>query len=326
MVITKIEKEERVIELYRHGKTIREIAKEVHMSFGDISSIIKKHTGEDKDKEKTISKYTQAIKLYSQGRTPVDVVIELDLSPDEATRVYREFWKLKNLEQLDAVYEEMENEMPSILKLVRLMKDEGLFEWDIIELLKHARQLSSLSLLVDLRIKKNKELENQSQKITLRFYKSQENAKKLDKYLEEHQPELDEIEEKIDSKTKYLKHVEDTIVDLINGEDYAKINEIIERKVNSLLSQKNDLLIASVATAFLAIRNDPEKDVLTHYCDYYHNPRNNFGDANDAESRQNNFGIFIQTHHKQLLETTDMLRDKILKTVQSQILSSSPKQ
>ena len=63
------------------------------------------------------------------------------------------------------------------------MKDEKLFEWDIIELLKHARQLSSLSLLVDLRIKENTELENQSQKITLRLYKSQENAKKLDKYL-----------------------------------------------------------------------------------------------------------------------------------------------
>jgi DNA invertase Pin-like site-specific DNA recombinase len=43
---TKAEKENRVIELYEQDKTYREIVKEVHMSLGDISSIIKRHTGE----------------------------------------------------------------------------------------------------------------------------------------------------------------------------------------------------------------------------------------------------------------------------------------
>jgi DNA-binding NarL/FixJ family response regulator len=42
MQLNKTEKEKLVIELYNKGKTIREIAKEVHMSFGDISIIIKK--------------------------------------------------------------------------------------------------------------------------------------------------------------------------------------------------------------------------------------------------------------------------------------------
>jgi cytidylate kinase len=325
MVIIKIEKEKRIIELYKQGKTIREIAKEVHMSFGDISSIIKKHTGEDKYKEKTISKDTQAINLYSKGRTPVDVVIELDMSSDEATRIYREFWKLKNLEQLDAVYEEMENEMPSFLKLFRLMKDEGLFELDIIELLKHSRQLPSLDLIVKSRIKEKENLDNQNQKITLRFYKSQENAKKLDKYLEEHQPELDKLKEYISSESKRLRHTQDMIRDLMNGEDYTKINGMVERKVNSLLGQKIDLLMASVVTALLAIRMDPEKDVLIHYSDYFNNPRNNFGGTNNEETRQINFETFIQTHHRHILETANMLHDKILKTVQSQMLPSSPK-
>ena len=67
------------------------------MSFAAIISIIKKHTGKDKDKEKTTSKDTKAIKLYSQGKSPVDVVIELDLSPEKAKGVYREFWMLKDM-------------------------------------------------------------------------------------------------------------------------------------------------------------------------------------------------------------------------------------
>ena len=40
--LNKFEKEKRVIELHKQGKTIKEIAKEVHMAFRDISKIIKK--------------------------------------------------------------------------------------------------------------------------------------------------------------------------------------------------------------------------------------------------------------------------------------------
>jgi transposase len=39
--LNKFEKEKRVIELHNQGKTIREIAREVHMSFRDISNLIK---------------------------------------------------------------------------------------------------------------------------------------------------------------------------------------------------------------------------------------------------------------------------------------------
>ena len=44
------QKEETVIELYLEGKTIREIAKIVHMSFSDIGEIIRKYN-EQKEKE-----------------------------------------------------------------------------------------------------------------------------------------------------------------------------------------------------------------------------------------------------------------------------------
>ena len=43
-MLSRTEKEQRVIELYQQGKTIREIAQDVHMSFADIGSIIRKVT------------------------------------------------------------------------------------------------------------------------------------------------------------------------------------------------------------------------------------------------------------------------------------------
>jgi hypothetical protein len=78
MTLNKTEKEQRVIELYQQGKTIREIAREVHMSFGNIGSIIRKgnRTEEDDNKPKeqqdklpltTLSKDSQAFKLFSEG-------------------------------------------------------------------------------------------------------------------------------------------------------------------------------------------------------------------------------------------------------------------
>ena len=81
MQLNKTEKEKLVIELYNKGKTIREIAKEVHMSFGDISIIIKKFTGEWHDKEEkdekskiaSSSTVTQSLYLFSQKKTPLEV-------------------------------------------------------------------------------------------------------------------------------------------------------------------------------------------------------------------------------------------------------------
>ena len=42
MVLIRQERERLVIELYNQGKTIREIAKEIRMSFRDIGIILKK--------------------------------------------------------------------------------------------------------------------------------------------------------------------------------------------------------------------------------------------------------------------------------------------
>ena len=45
--LNKHQKKALVIQLYEQGKTRRQIAEVVHMSFKDIADVIKKHTGED---------------------------------------------------------------------------------------------------------------------------------------------------------------------------------------------------------------------------------------------------------------------------------------
>jgi intein-encoded DNA endonuclease-like protein len=82
------EKEEYVIRLCKENKSFREIAKIMHMSFRDIGAIINKWKErergelEENDDIKSKSKTTQAIKLFSEGKNTVDVVIALDLPAD----------------------------------------------------------------------------------------------------------------------------------------------------------------------------------------------------------------------------------------------------
>jgi hypothetical protein len=49
LMLTRQEREQAVLDLYNQGKTIREIAKELRMSFRDIGTVLKK---EEKEKER----------------------------------------------------------------------------------------------------------------------------------------------------------------------------------------------------------------------------------------------------------------------------------
>ena len=78
-------------------------------------------------------KATQAYKLFSEGKTPVEVAIRLNLSEKEATRFYTEYWRLKRLYNLYHLYQESKGNLSYILKLCRIAKRQGItadnIEW-----------------------------------------------------------------------------------------------------------------------------------------------------------------------------------------------------
>jgi transposase len=112
VILNKKEKEELVIKLYKDGKAIREIAQQAHLSFGTIGKIIRRLNGvEDNETRsadmKNKSKSTQALALFLQGKRPVEVAIELDLSASEIEEMQQEFWVLNKLDELALVYLEI---------------------------------------------------------------------------------------------------------------------------------------------------------------------------------------------------------------------------
>ena len=151
--MNRTEKEQYVIRLYKENKSTREIAELVHMSFRDIGAITKKvklkvHGERDQLKDDDIeskSKTTQAIKLFSEGNSPVEVAIELDLPTDQVLAIYREFWELEGMYGLAQICE-AKYDLHDLLRLHRIAKVRGMEKDDIItafELIKH-NQLEAL--------------------------------------------------------------------------------------------------------------------------------------------------------------------------------------
>jgi transposase len=140
---TREERERLVIELYNQGKTIREIAKEVRMSFRDIGAILNKAVeekteGSKEEEQQQLSLSAQAYKLFSEGKTPLEVAIALNLKESEATKYYKEYWKLKQLHNLNMVYEETKDDIEPFLRLYRLSKAAGMSARHVTNLLKIA--------------------------------------------------------------------------------------------------------------------------------------------------------------------------------------------
>src|SRR5215207_7736292 len=125
MLLTRQEKEKLVIDLYNQGKTIRDIAKEVRMSFRDIGAILKKESGEMEEKQdikKSLSPSAQAYRLFSKDKTPIEVAISLNLSEVETTKYYEEYLDLNQMHDLRMVYDEIGDEIVHFLKLYTLSK------------------------------------------------------------------------------------------------------------------------------------------------------------------------------------------------------------
>jgi transposase len=137
-IMTRQERERLVLELYyNQGKTICEIAKEARMSFQDIGIILNKvienkieasQEQQDIDKAKQnheqeqqhLSISSQAYKLFSDRKTPLEVAIALNLRESEATKFYKEHWKLKQLHNLSMVYEELRGDIEPFPKIIQI--------------------------------------------------------------------------------------------------------------------------------------------------------------------------------------------------------------
>ena len=145
MLLSKKDKEKRVIELANQGKTTREIAKEVHVSLKTIQQILNKTTGDDKaEKEQRLkdkSEYAQAFKMFKDGLPLADVAIELDIESSTVLCYHEDYLKLVNMGKMVTICKELKDDLPLFLRLYRRIKKERLSKPELDILLKNPKLL-----------------------------------------------------------------------------------------------------------------------------------------------------------------------------------------
>ena len=96
------------------NKSTREIAEEARMSFRDIGAILDKAEEEketSKEQAEKMSQSTQAYKLFSEGKSPVQVAIALNIQEPEVAKFCVEYWKLVQHHSLSRIYEEIKDDI-----------------------------------------------------------------------------------------------------------------------------------------------------------------------------------------------------------------------
>ena len=281
MDLTVKEKEKYVLKLRDEHKTYRDIAHELLMSPREISKILKKANGEIEEKERkkiVLSNTAKALQLYKKGKSPTDVAIKLDLSPQEAQSLYLNYLSLNNLHHFIETFKQFDNNsLQDIIILYHLMKEEGIGKKEIAEAIKMNNDLPIIKeeyhdisdRLNDLRkerdfylldnnllISKNCELNNE-----YNFLLSKVESKSR-------------ILELTDNELNKKRELLDTIK---NSKEYAILKNKIEEQINDILNQKKDFFKLAVTTIVDIIKEDPDKEILINNILYPNeNPQSGF--------------------------------------------------
>ena len=64
----------------------------------------------------------KALRMFKNGKKPIEVAIELDMSASEVEELQQEFWALNQLHELGFLFNEIKNYLPSFIKLFNLLK------------------------------------------------------------------------------------------------------------------------------------------------------------------------------------------------------------
>ena len=156
--LNKFEKVQKVTELHKQGKTIRQIASIVRMSFRDISKIIKAYEKkiklESNKKENNISSQkikkpsisSLAFQLFRDGTKLTDVAIDLQIPAKQAVKLWVQFLKLERIHECYEFYKLFQYEIPQLLTISSFFRQNTVNITNIANILKETRDIYHLQL------------------------------------------------------------------------------------------------------------------------------------------------------------------------------------
>jgi ABC-type phosphate transport system auxiliary subunit len=187
------------------------------MSLRDISFILKKGqvnhgivtimdngNNNSNNNKPANEKSTQAYKLFSEGKRPVQVAIELNLREGQVNKLYREFWKLKRVDKLYEIYPQIEHCLPSFLKLHKALKKRGL----------NPDNVDEFAYAIEIGIVKLPELQGRYQNLQGKVLGIQQQKQRLERHCQDIQRRIMELPETQDILQQSFDSLADKVNDL----------------------------------------------------------------------------------------------------------------
>ena len=155
--LNKFEKQDLILRLLKEGKTYREICHIAHVSPRDIKPIAKEYErkkrletkkGKENNQYGQIKKHSlssRAFRLFSDGKKPTEVVIELDIPPEKVEKLWSQFLKSERMEECYDFFQMCQDNIPTFLTIENFMKRNNLSGPDIANVLSKANSVYNLN-------------------------------------------------------------------------------------------------------------------------------------------------------------------------------------
>jgi DNA-binding CsgD family transcriptional regulator len=324
------DRRKRIIDLYfNQHKTYAQIAQIEHISPRDIHAIIKEEEARRqkyKDQQQRQELSSKAYKLFSEGKTPVQVAIELNLPASKVSTLYRVYWRLKRLHKLNSVYEELGDDgIGDFLKLHKLSKKEGVGREQVIKLLQFADGdntfgLSQLEKWRKWLIDKIHELDMQIERSKNYLHRLNDEIASVKALLNFYHISCERKRQEAESLNSEIIKLE-TLVSRFksNNEEYLKIKQTVEEKVSSILTDGKVILQFALASVIEAIRRNPDK--YNNFLIY-----NSSSSSTAITSAQQSLSPpqYDEKYNALILEVADKLYNTLLKHMVISIMDNTP--
>jgi hypothetical protein len=222
-------KDGKILQMYHHGYTYDQIAKELHVAPNHIASVIKAERTRV-DKEKRNKQNASALQLFSHGKSPLDVCIKLAISADEAFSMHNDYLELTGRYNLVEMHEELGKYLTNLINLYKTMKNSGIPREDIIKLSKdyftipHAR--NDLKNLLD-EVRRQKDKRDQYISDWQKLNNHNMDLKRENRYLKDENRDLEKKNRDLEIKNRDLRR------------ENSKLERIACRKVSLDITMKD---------------------------------------------------------------------------------------
>ena len=267
----KKQKEALIIALAEKGETYRDITKKADVSPNTIKAVLNR-AGLDE----STSIYSRAFELFSEGKTPLQVAITLNLEAEIAIQYHQQYYMLLGCTEFTTVYLRIKENPWQYVNLVKLIQDAGMSDDEVIGLLEIAkRHLSRVKLEFDRLKAELNSLEDEKSNSAKEHQRLCNKISEMERIINQLQIAIKNSKEE-NSKLELQKiRIQNFVKEFRdNNIEYNKVKQAIEGQIEYILADRKQLLRMAIQSVIELLRLDPQKFHSYYYNRSTINPKN----------------------------------------------------